>query len=242
MSALDESEYILLVDDEPAIADVVSLYLRRENWTVRVARDGQQALEAISEHLPALLILDLNLPKVHGLEILRQLRRDHAGDVLVIILTDQSQEQDRIHGLEMGADDYVPKPFSTAELVSRVKALLRRARKGHPGKEPGEKPLRFGDLSIDPVTRAVHVRGKAVTLTVTEFDLLYFLARHPRHVFTREQLLDKVWGYSESPDANTVYVHMRRLRQKIEADPRQPLWLQTAWGTGYKFEPVTSEQ
>ena len=223
---------ILVVEDEPAIADVVGLYLQREGWTVRVVRDGRSALKAIAERLPDLVVLDLNLPHVPGLEILRQLR-SQTTTVLVVILTDQSREADRIRGLEMGADDYVSKPFSTAELVSRVKAILRRAG----GKQQqGERPLQFPDLTIDPLARTVVVGERKVELTAVEFDLLHFLARHPRQIFSREQLLERVWGHQKEIETDTVYVHMRRLRQKLEADPRQPRWLHTVWGTGYKFE------
>lgn len=228
---------ILVVDDEPAIADVVSLYLQREGWQVRTARDGNQALVAIQTHLPTLVILDLNLPKVHGLEILRHLRLPTLPYVLVIILTDESQESDRIRGLEMGADDYVTKPFSTAELVSRAKAILRRAQHTHPA--PARTPvLQFGDLRIDPTAHVVQIKEQSIELTSTEFDLLLFLARHPRQVFTKEQLMEKVWRYDQPIDANTVYVHMRRLRQKVEQDAKNPLWLHTVWGMGYKFEPA----
>lgn len=228
--------HILVVEDEPAIAEVVSLYLQREGWQVQVMRDGRQALDAIAAHLPTLVILDLNLPKVPGLEILRQLRMPTLPYVLVIILTDQSQEQDRIRGLEMGADDYVTKPFSTAELVSRAKALLRRTQRDQP-QRPGDETLQFGDLRIDPLAHLVQIKEQAIELTSTEFDLLLFLARHPHQVFTKEQLMEKVWRYDQPLDANTVYVHMRRLRQKVERDPKAPVWLHTVWGTGYKFEP-----
>ena len=223
---------ILVVEDEPAIADVVALYLQREGWAVRIARDGRSALQAIADNCPDFAILDLNLPHVHGLEILRQLRQQKQY-VLVIILTDQNQEADRIRGLELGADDYVSKPFSTAELVSRVKAILRRAR----GKQQqGERLLRFPDLTIDPITRLVQVKGKEVALTAVEFDILYFLARHPHQIFTREQLLDRIWSHQKNVEPDTVYVHMRRLRQKIEPNPKKPRWLHTVWGTGYKFD------
>lgn len=232
---LESVTHVLVVDDEPAIADVVSLYLQREGWQVQTVRDGQQALEAIQAQLPILVILDLNLPKHHGLEILRQLRAPALPYVFVIILTDQSQEADRIRGLEMGADDYVTKPFSTAELVSRAKAVLRRAQQKPPAAAP---ILQFGDLRIDPVAHVVQLKEQSIELTSTEFDLLLFLARHPRQVFTKEQLMENVWRYNQALDANTVYVHMRRLRQKVERDPKNPLWLHTVWGTGYKFEPT----
>ena len=228
---------ILVVDDETAIADVVSLYLQREGWQVRVARDGRQALDAIQFRLPTLVILDLNLPQLPGLEILRQLRSSAMPYVLVIILTDQSQEPDRIRGLEMGADDYVTKPFSTAELVSRAKAVLRRTQQNQPQRARAQV-LQFGDLRIDPTAHVVQIKEQSIELTSTEFDLLLFLAHHPRQVFTKEQLMEKVWRYDHPVDANTVYVHMRRLRQKVERDTKNPLWLHTVWGTGYKFEPV----
>lgn len=228
---------ILVVDDETAIADVVSLYLQREGWQVRVARDGRQALDAIQFRLPTLVILDLNLPQLPGLEILRQLRSSAMPYVLVIILTDQSQEPDRIRGLEMGADDYVTKPFSTAELVSRAKAVLRRTQQNQPQRARAQV-LQFGDLRIDPTAHVVQIKEQSIELTSTEFDLLLFLARHPRQVFTKEQLMEKVWRYDQPIDANTVYVHMRRLRQKVERDTKNPLWLHTVWGTGYKFEPA----
>lgn len=229
---------ILVVDDETTIAEVVSLYLKREGWQVQIAQDGRQALDAIHEALPSLIVLDLNLPKVQGLEILRRLRQPPTPYVPVIILTDQNQEQDRLKGLELGADDYVSKPFSTAELVSRVKAVLRRLQTGSRQTPQEERPLRFGDLSIDPNTRIVQLDQRTINLTATEFELLYFLARHPNNVFSREQLLEKVRGYDQAGGADTIYVHMRRLRRKLEPDPSQPIWLQTVWGTGYKFAPV----
>lgn len=229
---------ILVVDDETTIAEVVSLYLKREGWQVQVAQDGQQALDAIHQALPSLIILDLNLPKIQGLEILRRLRQPPNPYVPVIILTDQSQEQDRLKGLDLGADDYISKPFSTAELVSRVKAVLRRLQTGSRQPPKEERPLRFGDLSIDPNTRIVQVNRQTIDLTATEFELLYFLARHPNNVFSREQLLEKVRGYDQPDGAGTIYVHMRRLRRKLEPDPSHPIWLHTVWGTGYKFAPA----
>ncbi|HEX6383776.1 MAG TPA: response regulator transcription factor [Anaerolineae bacterium] len=231
----DISGDILVVDDEASIVEVVSLYLQREGFQVRVARDGRQALSAIREQLPALVVLDLMLPEVDGLEIMRRLRDDQALDVPVIMLTARRQETDRIYGLELGADDYVTKPFSPAELVSRVKAVLRRA--GNSAATRGERPLRFKGLTIDPKSRLVTVRGESVELTATEFNLLWFMASHPRQVFKRDQLLENVWGFSEYVDPSTVTVHIRRLREKIEADPSDPTWLLTVWGVGYKFEP-----
>jgi two-component system, OmpR family, response regulator ResD len=227
---------ILVVDDEASVVEVVSLYLQREGFQVRIARDGRSALAAIREKLPALVVLDLMLPEVDGIAILQTLRQHAALDVPVIMLTARRQETDRIYGLELGADDYVTKPFSPAELVSRVKAVLRRSSGAALG-GGGERPLSFGDLTIDPKSRQVTVRGENVELTATEFNLLYFMACHPRQVFKRDQLLENVWGFSEYVDPSTVTVHIRRLREKIEADPGSPVWLLTMWGVGYKFDP-----
>lgn len=235
---MNEAKDILVVDDEASVVEVVSLYLKRDGFHVRVARDGKQALDAIRERLPMLVVLDVMLPQVDGLEIMRRLREDPTSDVPVILLTARSQEVDRIYGLELGADDYVTKPFSPAELVSRVKAVLRRA--GGSRLEDGERPLQYGSLSINPLTRVVTVQGNEIELTATEFNLLWFVASHPRQVFTRDQLLEKVWGFSEYVDPSTVTVHIRRLREKIEADPSKPIWLLTVWGVGYKFELAES--
>lgn len=224
---------ILVVDDEPSIREVVSIYLRRAGYRVIVAQDGQQALQALDAEPPDLVVLDLMLPKVDGLEITRRLRA--AGDTPIIMLTARREESDRIAGLELGADDYVVKPFSPQELVSRVKAVLRRAR--GTASASGERPLAFDDLRIDPKTRLVEVNGEEKSLTAKEFDLLWVLARHPRQVFNRDQLLDLVWGISEYVDPSTVTVHVRRLREKIEPDPANPRHIQTVWGVGYKFEP-----
>jgi DNA-binding response OmpR family regulator len=175
------------------------------------------------------------LPKIDGMEILRQVRQ-RSVDVPVIMLTARGQETDRIYGLELGADDYVVKPFSPAELVARVKAVLRRAHAGATSQNGGPL-IKFDDLEIDPPTRTVKVRGETVELTATEFNLLEFLAEHPRQVFSRDKLLDNVWGYTEYVDPSTVTVHIRRLREKIEIDPGKPQCLLTVWGVGYKFDP-----
>jgi DNA-binding response OmpR family regulator len=233
---MEEAGDILVVDDEESVVEVVSLYLRRDGFQVRVASDGRQALDEIQFQLPTLVVLDVMLPELDGLEIMRRLRADPSSDIPVILLTARSQEVDRIYGLELGADDYVTKPFSPAELVSRVKAVLRRSQRSSQEIE-AEKPLDFGEMLIDPQTRLVSVRGLEVNLTATEFDLLWFLASNPRHVFKRDQLLQDVWGYSEYLDPGTVTVHMRRLREKLEANPSDPSWLITVWGVGYKFEP-----
>jgi DNA-binding response OmpR family regulator len=227
---------ILIVDDEASVVEVVSLYLKREGFTVRTAQDGRQALAAIQDNPPALVVLDLMLPSIDGIEIMRRVHEDPLTRMPVIMLTARSQETDRIYGLEMGADDYVVKPFSPAELVARVKAVLRRARGGAALQQEG-RPITFDDLTIDPLTRLVTVRGGEIELTATEFNLLWFMASHPRQVFSRDKLLENVWGFSEYVDPSTVTVHIRRLREKIEADPSRPRRLLTVWGVGYKFEP-----
>jgi DNA-binding response OmpR family regulator len=223
----------MIIEDEPSIAEVVSLYLRRAGYQVQVISDGSKALRALEQQLPDLLILDLMLPGVDGLAITRWLR--DRSDTPVIMLTARRGEADRIAGLEMGADDYVVKPFSPQELVSRVRAVLRRANRSN---EPSsEQPLAYEGLTIDPATRLVHLGGSEIGLTAKEFDLLWLMASHPRKVYTREQLLDRVWGHSDYIDPGTVTVHIRRVREKIEVDPAHPAHLITVWGVGYKFEP-----
>jgi DNA-binding response OmpR family regulator len=225
---------ILVVEDEPSVAEVVALYLRRAGYAVRVVADGHAALREIDQQPPALIVLDLMLPGLDGLAITRHVRE--RGDTPIIMLTARSQETDRIAGLEMGADDYVTKPFSPQELVSRVRAVLRRTKPSGAEESIG-RALVFGDLCIDPQTRLVTIHGVEKSLTAKEFDLLWLLARHPRQVFTRDQLLERVWGMADYIDPGTVTVHVRRLREKIEDDPSNPQHLQTAWGVGYKFEP-----
>jgi DNA-binding response OmpR family regulator len=226
--------HILIVEDESSIAEVVSLYLKRAGYHAQIAPDGRQAMILFEGHNPDLIILDLMLPEVDGLSLTRWLR--DRSSVPIIMLTARREEIDRITGLEMGADDYVVKPFSPQELVSRVRAVLRRLGREQAESET-ERILSFENLSIDPLTRAVTVKDAPVDLTVKEFDMLYLLARHPRQVFTREQLLERVWGGALYIDPGTVTVHIRRLREKIENDPSQPRHLLTVWGVGYKFEP-----
>ncbi len=223
---------IFVIEDEPSIAEVVSLYLRRAGYQVQCASDGQVAQEMLEKRIPDLVVLDLMLPGLDGYTLTRWLRE--RSDVPIIMLTARREEMDRIAGLEMGADDYIVKPFSPQELVSRVRAVLRR---GGDKSAEAERPLAFDDFSIDPLSHSVKVRGQAVDLTVKEFDMLYLLARHPRQVFSRDHLLERVWGVSEYIDPGTVTVHVRRLREKIEVDPSKPLHLLTVWGVGYKFEP-----
>ena len=225
---------ILVVEDEPSIAEVVSLYLGRAGFEVRVASDGRAALEEIARHAPDLIVLDLMLPELDGYEVTRRVRA--RGDTPIIMLTARKSEVDRIAGLELGADDYVVKPFSAQELVSRVRAVLRRSA-APAAADPSEQPLDFGDLVIDPVARRVTVRGTERVLTAKEFDLLLALARRPRAVFNRDSLLEQVWGSADFIDPSTVTVHVRRVRAKIEDDPSQPRHITTAWGVGYRFEP-----
>jgi DNA-binding response OmpR family regulator len=224
---------ILVVDDEPNIREVVELYLRREGFEVEVTADGAAALTAIERKIPDLIVLDLMLPAVDGMQITRVLRQGDY-DIPIIMLTAKGDESDRIAGLEVGADDYVTKPFSPKELVARVKAVLRRGAK--PLVDPQAHPLTRGEITINPSTRQVRVRGdQEAVLTAKEFDLLWFLMNHPNQVFTRDQLLDNVWGYDFFGDASTVTVHVRRLREKVEQDATKPEYILTVWGVGYKF-------
>jgi two-component system, OmpR family, response regulator ResD len=224
---------IFVIEDEPSIAEVVSLYLRRAGFAVRIISDGLAALDVLASQIPDLVILDLMLPGADGQAITRWLRS--RSDVPIIMLTARREEADRISGLEMGADDYVIKPFSPPELVSRVRAVLRRSS----AKIPKETlpPLAIGSLNIDPQTRQVHKSGAEIALTAKEFDMLHWLARHPRQVFTRDKLLETIWGLSDTIDPSAVTVHIRRLREKIESDPAEPAHILTVWGVGYKFEP-----
>jgi DNA-binding response OmpR family regulator len=226
------NQNILIVEDEPSIAEVVSLYLHRAGYQVQAATDGQTAQQMLEKHIPDLVVLDLMLPGIDGYTLTRWLRE--RSDVPIIMLTARREEMDRIAGLEMGADDYIVKPFSPQELVSRVRAVLRR---GGDKSADVERPLKFENLSIDPLSRTVMVSAQSIDLTVKEFDMLYLLARHPRQVFSRDHLLERVWGGAEYIDPGTVTVHVRRLREKIETDPSRPLHLLTVWGVGYKFEP-----
>ena len=225
---------ILVVDDEPSISEVVGLYLERAGFQVRLAPDGAVALAELTRALPDLVILDLMLPEIDGLELTRRLRA--VSDTPIIMLTSRREESDRVLGLEMGADDYVVKPFSPPELVSRVRAVLRRAQPAERRPEADAALINFGAVRIDPTARVVMISGEPVNLTAKEFDLLCFFARNPRQVFNRDQLLDQVWGETEYIDPSTVTVHIRRLREKVEADPANPRHILTVWGVGYRFE------
>ncbi len=224
---------ILVVDDEPTIAEVVSRYLERAGYATRVAGDGRRALELHSERAADLIVLDLMLPGVDGLEVMRRMRNGHTRRPAFILLTAKGEESDRIVGLRLGADDYVVKPFSPAELVARVDSVLRRV-DPEPEHEP---PLEFGRLRIEPAARRVLADGAECALTVREYELLLFLARHPGQAFSRQALMDRVWGYSFYTDTSTVTVHIRRLRGKVESDPARPRHIETVWGIGYRFAP-----
>lgn len=223
---------ILVVEDEPMVAEVVERYLHREGFDVDVVQDGREALTAVDEKSPDLIVLDIMLPGVDGIEICRHVRARSA--IPIIMLTARGEEVDRLLGLGLGADDYVVKPFSPRELVARVKAVLRRA--GNQAQVDGDS-LRFDDLRINGRTRTVEDLRGSINLTAREFDLLFHLARHPGQVFTRDQLMDAVWDYEFPGDSSTVTVHMRRLRAKVEPDPTRPRYLKTVWGVGYKFDP-----
>ncbi len=225
-------DVILVVEDEPSIREVVCLYLERAGYTVLDAADGVRAVELLDSEKVDLVVLDLMLPEIDGFEITRYLRDQ--GDTPIIMLTARREEVDRIAGLEMGADDYVVKPFSPQELVSRVRAVLRRSQKTDAVEL--EQPLEFDELTVDPAKRIVTVGDERKELTAREFDLLWFLAKHPRQVFTRELLLEHVWGFSSYIDSSTVTVLIRRLREKIEENPSDPRHIVTVWGVGYKFE------
>jgi two-component system response regulator VicR len=225
---------VLVVDDEPNIVEVVSAYLKREMFNVVTASDGEQALRRVAESNPDLLVLDVMLPRIDGLEVIRRVRA--TSNVPIIMLTARGEETDKLVGLDIGADDYLTKPFSPRELVARIKAVLRRSAVAGSAEPGAGDSLRFPGLKINPKTRTVETDNGPVELTAKEFDLLYFLASHPQEVFTRTQLLDQVWDYSYYGDTSTVTVHVRRLREKIEPDPMRPRYVKTVWGVGYKFE------
>jgi DNA-binding response OmpR family regulator len=222
---------ILVVDDEPIVRDVVVRYLRRDGYDTREAATGDEAREILETGTPELVVLDVMLPGTDGLELCRWIRA--RSDLPVIMLTARGEETDRIVGLELGADDYVTKPFSPRELAVRVRNVLRRS---HRAVLDADR-ISFGSCEIDSASREVSREGTPLRLTAKEFDLLWFLASHPRRVFSRDQLMDGVWGYTTALDTGTVTVHIRRLREKVEPDPSRPRFLETVWGVGYRFNP-----
>lgn len=221
---------ILIVDDEAKIRTLVTAYLEGEGFTVYSADDGQGALLMFRRYRPALIVLDIMLPEIDGLDVLRHIRRE--SEAYVLLLTAKSDEVDRVIGLSIGADDYLTKPFSPRELVARVKAILRR------GRDPNavHNLLSFDSLHIDEARREVQVEGEKIDLTAIEFNLLYTLATHAGRVLTRQQLIEKVWGYDFYGDTRVVDVHIGRLRGKLEADPAEPRFVQTVRGVGYKLQ------
>jgi DNA-binding response OmpR family regulator len=222
---------VLVVDDEPIVREVVVRYLEREGHRTLEAGDGTAARTAIEQASPDLVLLDVMLPGTDGLELCRWIRS--SSQLPVIMLTARGEEADRIVGLELGADDYVTKPFSPRELAARVRTVLRRSAP----RAPAEERLSFGDVELEQATRETRQDGREVRLTAREFDLVWFLASHPRRVFSRDQLMASVWGYTAALDTGTVTVHIRRLRKKLERDPSQPQHLQTVWGVGYRLVP-----
>lgn len=223
---------MLVVDDEPMVREVVCAYLDREGFNTIEAVDGAGALDCVATDRPDLIILDVMLPKLDGYSVLADLRK--RTNVPVILLTARTEEVDRVLGLELGADDYVVKPFSPRELVARVRSVLRRAQ----SPDESSPTLEFDGIVIDGTSREVMVGGDSVDMPPMEFDLLHHLASSPKRVFSRSELLENVWGSSTDwQDPSTVTVHVRRLRQKIESDPDDPQWLITVWGRGYRFEP-----
>jgi DNA-binding response OmpR family regulator len=238
---MSKQQTIFIVDDENTIREVVRRYLELEGFAVIEAETGPQAMDILEDQKPDLVLLDIMLPGLDGFTITRSLRNspDYSdlnvdGDIPIIMLTSRGDESDRIAGFELGVDDYVVKPFSPRELVARVKAVLKRSVAVTQPED--EKPITFKNLHIDPRRRLITIDDKPITLTVKEFDLLWLLARHPQQVFTREQLLNNVWGYEFYGGESTVTVHIRRLREKIEVDASNPNYIQTVWGIGYKFE------
>jgi DNA-binding response OmpR family regulator len=225
---------VLVVDDEPTIAEVVSRYLERAGYDAPTANDGLEALRLAGEREPDLVVLDVMLPEIDGLEVMRRLGERDGARTPVILLTAKGEQNDKLAGLRRGADDYVVKPFSPGELVARVDAVLRRVQ---PPADASAEPLRFDGLEIDPRARRVARDGAEVALSQREFDLLHFLAAHPGQAFSRDQLMDRVWDAAPLSDTSTVTVHVRRLRAKIEPDPERPRFVETVWGVGYRFQP-----
>ena len=225
---------VLTVEDEPDLTRVLRQALTESGFSVDTAADGEEGLWKAMQTDYDAVILDLMLPEVDGLALTRWLR--DRSDVPIIMLTARREEADRIAGLEMGADEYVVKPFSPQELVSRVRAVMRRGAREQ-AEEGSDRAISFNALSIDPRSRVVKAHDSEVELTAKEFDMLYLLMRHPKQVFTRDQLLERVWGGAQYIDPGTVTVHVRRLREKIELDASKPARLLTVWGVGYKFEP-----
>jgi DNA-binding response OmpR family regulator len=227
---------VLVVDDEPTIVEIVSRYIERAGFEVHGAGDGPEAVRLATLHRPDLVVLDVMLPGFDGIEAMRRLHEDIDERTAVILLTARGEEADRLVGLRRGADDYVVKPFSPAELVARIEAVLRRASPPAAAASAPE-PIEHGPLRVDPAGRSVTLAGNEISLTQREFDLLAFLAANPGRVFTRDQLMETVWEYPFFTDTSTVTVHVRRLRAKLGDDPAEPRFIETVWGVGYRLRP-----
>ncbi|WP_433796526.1 response regulator transcription factor [Actinoplanes sp. CA-252034] len=226
---------VLVVDDDPTVSDVVRRYLEEAGCEVRLAADGADGLAAVAAQQPDLVVLDVMMPGIDGLEVCRRLRR-HLPHLPIIMLTALGEEADRVLGLEVGADDYVTKPFSPRELVLRIRSVLRRTA-AHTAAPAATETLIDAELVVDTARRIAEVGGMPLALTVREFELLVFFLRHPGRAWSRTELLEKVWGW-QFGDQSTVTVHVRRLREKIEKDPAAPARIRTVWGVGYRFDPL----
>jgi DNA-binding response OmpR family regulator len=232
-----EGQRVLVVDDEPMMREVLTRYLERDGFLVRTAADGPAAVASLESELPSLVLLDLMLPGMDGLEVLGWMRKGALKSVPVILVTAKGEETDRIVGLELGADDYVTKPFSPREVVARVRAVLRRADSALDTRARAQAVLEFGTCRLDLGRRVLEIDGAPVRITRKEFDLLEMLASQPGRVFSRSQLLEEVWDFAWDGDSSTITVHVRRLREKIEPVPSDPRHILTVWGVGYRFEP-----
>jgi DNA-binding response OmpR family regulator len=228
---------VLVVDDEPTILEIVGRYMERAGFETYRAADGFAALKLAEEHSPDLVVLDLMLPGIDGIEVMRRLRERPGKPVAVILLTARGEESDRLVGLRRGADDYIVKPFSPAELVARVEAVLRRVSPPAGAEEEVAPPTEVGPLRVEPASRRAFLDGKEISLTQREFDLLAYLAMHPGQVFSRDQLMEAVWDMPFFEDTSTVTVHVRRLRAKLGDDPAKPRLIETVWGVGYRLRP-----
>ncbi|MFT3863512.1 MAG: response regulator transcription factor [Solirubrobacterales bacterium] len=233
--AAPQGKTVLVVDDEPTIVEIVGRYIERAGFETYTAPDGYQALDAATRHRPDLVVLDVMLPGIDGIEVMERLQERPGPPIAVILLTARGEESDRLVGLRHGADDYVVKPFSPAELVARVEAVLRRT--APPAPEEEMPPIVHGPLRVEPASRRVFLDGEEIMLTMREFDLLAFFAENPGRVFSRDQLMESVWGEPWFDDTSTVTVHVRRLRAKLGDDPAAPRFIETVWGVGYRFRP-----
>jgi two-component system, OmpR family, response regulator ResD len=237
IAAMPESRQasVLVVDDEPTIVEVLGRYMQRAGYETHRASDGPEALRLAEHHRPDLVVLDVMLPGIDGIEVMRRLQERPGDPIAVILLTARGEESDRLVGLRHGADDYVVKPFSPAELVARVDAVLRRLTPRV--EDQGPAPIEHGPLRIEPAKRIASLDGEELSLTQREFDLLAYLAARPGRVFSRDQLMEAVWDYPSFTDTSTVTVHVRRLRSKLGDDPAEPRFIETVWGVGYRLRP-----